>query len=837
MTIFIGLLLFIFLGEGKTDFPFDNVIFSQNFESDFLELSHPDEFLPGWSANELRLSNSRVFKAEGLGRNESAALAAQPISTFDAEIIVQLTISDLKEPEVRFWARSLRNGSGDRSADVFISWRTDNSSDFTQRRRLGEVNEFRNEDQEYREFQLEIPEDFKEEEFLFLKFEIEYGEGSGSCARWFIDDFKFGDFEEDTSSPMVSEILGYDESEVLISYSESIDPIFGQFLINYRLNDIEPVEAKLDGDSLVVLTFSESLKNGETYSLQVLQVPDLSGNFLSDTTVTFTFFDPTAIPKKELVINEIMPAPKPDLDLPNVEYVELYHAGEYDFRLGNLRWRSRRTETILPEYWLKPGEYLLLTKESDEGEMVEYGNLLGLDDWPSLLNSGEELTLSDDIGNVIDKLSYNSSSWKDSDLANSGVSLEVINPFLLCDQSESLIPSIDPLRGTPGIQNSVFDLSPDIESPELIFWQFESAKILYLLFSESLIEDVNLESFEFSGEFLVDSIDVQGAGIRIFFLEDFPENQLEMLRLIGLRDCSGNLFDETLEIEILRPSLALKGDVILNELLFNPQTGDPKFVELYNKRDKYLEIGSWSLANLDELGEIDQAQRLSENSLVIPPLGFLAVSTDTIKLKSRYTLSARGNFHQINRLPSYPISGGEVVLLDTSNNSVEIFSYDEDIHHPLLRDSKGVSLERIDPNSQADRDGVWQSASGIEEFATPGRKNSQIYSNEFEDEIISIDPEVFDPEGSNGQTFTSISYRLEEPGWFGTFSMYDLAGRQIQVLAQNQLLGSQGLFTWTGTDAQGKKSKVGYYILLVELYHPDGRTQLIKKTIVIAQSM
>lgn len=837
MTIFIGLLLFIFLGEGKPDYPFDNVIFSQNFDSDFLELSHPDEFLPGWSANEVRLSNSRVFKAVGLGRNESAALAAQPISTFDAEIMVQLPISGLKESEVRFWARSLRNGSGDRPAEVFISWGTDYSTDFTLRSRLGEVNEFRNEDQEYREFHLEIPEDFKEEEFLFLKFEIEYGEGSGSCARWFIDDFKFGEFEDDTSSPVVRQILGYDESELLISYSESIDPIFGEFLINYRLNDVEPVEAKLDNDSLVVLTFSEPLKNGETYSLQVLQVPDLSGNFLSDTTLSFTFFDPTAIPHKGLVINEIMPAPKADLDLPNVEYVELYHAGEYDFRLENLIWKSSRTETILPEYWLKPGEYLLLIRESDKEEMVDYGNVLGLDDWPSLLNSGEELTLSDDRENVIDELSYNSGSWKDSDLANSGVSLEVINPFLLCDQSESLIPSVDPLRGTPGIQNSVFDISPDIEAPELILWRFESAKILSLLFSESLANDVSLESFEFSGGFLIDSVLLQGTGIQINFLEDYPENQLEMLRLIGLRDCSGNVFDETLEIEILRPSLALKGDVILNELLFNPRTGDPKFVELYNKRDKYLEIGSWSLASLDEFGEIDQARRLSENSLVIPPLGFLAVSTDTIKLKSRYTLSARGNFHQINRLPSYPISGGEVVLIDTSNDPVEVFSYNEDIHHPLLRDSKGVSLERIDPNSQVDRDGVWQSASGMEEFATPGRKNSQIFLNEFDEEVISIDPEVFDPEGSNGQTFTSISYRLKDPGWFGSFSIYDLAGRQIQVLTQNQLLGSQGIFTWTGTDAQGKKSKVGYYILLVELYHPDGRTQLIKKTIVIAQSM
>ena len=813
----------------------DNVILSQNFESNFLELSHPDEFLPGWSANEVRLSSSRIFKALGQGIKESAALAAQPISTFDAEIIVELPNANLEEAEVRFWARSLRNGSGDRPAEVFISWGSDSSADFTARSRLGDINEFRNEDQEYREFYLEIPDDLKEEESLFLKFEIEYGAGTGTCARWFIDDFKFGEFEEDTSPPKITKVIGYDESDILISFSEGIDPVFGEFIINYSLNGVEPVEAKRYEDSLVVLTIPESLENGVNYSLQILQIPDLAGNFLSDTTIAFTFFDPTAIPKKGLVINEIMPAPKADLDLPNVEYVELYHVGDYDFRLENLKWESGSTKAILSEHWLKPGEYLLLTRESEVRDMLEYGDVLGLNDWPSLLNSGEELRLSDDRGNLIDELSYNSGSWKDSDLANSGFSLEVANPFLLCDQSALVIPSLDPLRGTPGIQNSVFDLSPDGDPPELIFWQFEGAKILSLLFSESLIDDINQDSFDFSGGFLIDSLILDGAGIQIIFSEDFPENQLEALRIFDIRDCSGNLFDESRGIDILRPSIAVEGDVILNELLFNPQTGDPKFVELYNKTEKYLEIGSWSLANLNEFGEVDQARKLSENSLVISPMAFLAISTDTLKLKARYTFSSWGDFYEINTLPSYPISGGEVVLLDASNIPVEIFSYIEGYHHPLLRDTKGVSLERIEANSPIDVDGIWQSASGTEEFATPGRKNSQIFLEGSDQDIINIAPEVFDPEGANGQTFTSISYRLRDPGWFGTFSIYDLSGRKLQVLAQNQLLGTEGLFIWTGTDAQGKRSKVGYYILLVELYHPDGRTQSIKKTIVIAQ--
>ncbi len=77
-------------------------------------------------------------------------------------------------------------------------------------------------------------------------------------------------------------------------------------------------------DSLIRLFFKQPLEKGKEYQIQVAGIPDLEGNFLQDTLVNFQFFDPTDIPQKGLVINEIMPAPRADLDLPNVEYVELF---------------------------------------------------------------------------------------------------------------------------------------------------------------------------------------------------------------------------------------------------------------------------------------------------------------------------------------------------------------------------------------------------------------------------------------------------------------------------------------------------------------------------------
>ena len=100
--------------------------------------------------------------------------------------------------------------------------------------------------------------------------------------------------------------------------------------------------------------------------------------------------------------------------------------------------------------------------------------------------------------------------------------------------------------------------------------------------------------------------------------------------------------------------------------------------------------------------------------------------------------------------------------------------------------------------------------------------------------MIQIEPEVFDPEGSNGNTFTSIRYELAQAGWIGNFRIYAISGQLIQSLAQNEVLGTKGLFTWTGTDSAGKVVRPGYYILLAELFDLSGNLKSIKKTVVVA---
>lgn len=831
--LFFGFLLIIsaFHSAEKSE-PEQLLTGKQDFESPFEIANSPEEFLPGWTGNDIRSTSSRIFQSGNLGRSGGKALAVQPISTFNGELIVRLSPENLFNPKVQFWAKSVQNGTGTRPAQVFYSWSESIDRDFSAPLLLGKVNEFGNENQEFRKFQFALPQEFEDSDQVYLRMEIRYGPGTGSCASWIMDDFVFGEIIEDTVPPTIVSVKGYDDRELVVQFSESVDPVFSQFLLNYKLEGIEPEKVELKADSLVRLTFNQPLEKGKEYGLQVDGIPDLEGNFLRDTLLNFQFFDPTVIPQKGLVINEIMPAPRADLDLPNVEYVELFHAGEYDYRLENLRWSNSRSGVVLEEYWIKPGEFVLLVPENQAVLMQEFGKVIPIKNWPTLLNSADQLILRDDKEFLIDQIEYSTSSWGGAEFSGGGYSLEIINPLYACDQSDLLQSSKNPLRGTPGKSNSVLDLSEDMIAPEFISWRFISPTQLELTFSETIFPDFSTKNFTFQPVVQIDSVISDRS--KIILKVKLEENLEYQLTFSGLRDCYGNSAQSLEPVLIVLPSQGKIGDLVINELLFNPRTGDPKFVELQNLTEKYLEIGNWKLANLDETGKIDQVRPFSELGLIIPPGGYLAINTDSERLKLAYPRSFSGLFHDVTSLPSYPVSGGKVVLLNENDQIVEEFGYDEDLHHPLLRDSKGVSLERISAESPTNFNSNWHSASGVEEYATPGRKNSQVISGEFEGEMIVIEPGVFDPEGSNGNTFTTIQFQLDQAGWIGSFRIYNHAGQLIQILAQNEILGANGFFSWTGTDMQGGKVRPGYYVLVVELYDLSGEVIVIRKTIVVA---
>jgi len=71
--------------------------------------------------------------------------------------------------------------------------------------------------------------------------------------------------------------------------------------------------------------------------------------------------------------------------------------------------------------------------------------------------------------------------------------------------------------------------------------------------------------------------------------------------------------------------------------------------------------------------------------------------------------------------------------------------------------------------------------------------------------------------------FLFIHYHLPAAGFIGTVSIYDIYGRIVRKLVDNILWGTEGSFRWDGLDEQQKLLPMGHYILMIQLFLPDGK--------------
>lgn len=640
-------------------------------------------------------------------------------------------------------------------------------------------------------------------------------------------------------SPLAPELLEVEllpEHNLLLHFDKELNPVLAVVPGFYSVNGGSPSWITLDnGGKKVQLAFENGWELGEEISLLIRGLEDLDGNTIHPVAMSLTYRPPEIPAFRELIINEMMPAPRPDSGLPEVEYLELYNPTEKSFHLGGMKLSNSRSEITLPRARLNPGEYLILCPAIHAGSFHPFGKVLGLTSWPTLLNGGDVITLTNSRDTLVDRIKYDPSMPLGSEIASNGYSLEVVNPFYPCESVRNYAPSRSQQKGTPGGRNSVFDASPDQTAPRLISAVPKDELRIILRFSKPVgihnqNSDIYLSPDRIIEASYPDSLD-QFQWVLIL-REPMQSNQVYEVTVEDWWDCAGNLISAEAKSLLIRiPGTAEEGDLLLNEILFNPATGVPKFVEIYNNSEKYLNLKNWKLANATD-NEINNRRVISGEDLILDPFDYLVLTTDPQKLAEQYPLSNREKFMEMN-LPSYPIRSGTVILLDPEENWTERMEYDEDFHHAFLRDVKGISLERYSVSAPTNDPENWHSAGAHVGHASPGNKNSQVYEPGSSGFGIQIAPEVFIPMAAGEQPFTTISYNMAAPGFQATLRIFTPTGIPVKVLCQNEIWGAEGFYTWDGTNESGEKVTAGYYILSAELIHPSGQVEHIKKTVVV----
>ncbi|HEX2616901.1 MAG TPA: lamin tail domain-containing protein, partial [Flavobacteriales bacterium] len=283
------------------------------------------------------------------------------------------------------------------------------------------------------------------------------------------------------------------------------------------------------------------------------------------------------------------------------------------------------------------------------------------------------------------------------------------------------------------------------------------------------------------------------------------------------------------------PEPVAVGDVVINEVLYDPRGSGSDFVELYNRSSKVLSLAGWKLANVED-GVIDNATVITSASFLFMPGTYVAIMEDSVSIIANYPLGHSDRYLQAD-MPSYNNGEGTVVLLAADDDTLDLFTYNDDLHFELLNETDGVSLERVDPARPASDNSNWHSAAETVGWATPGYQNSQYAPAVEASGAITIEPAIFSPDNDGYQDLLSISYRFDEPGFVGTMKVFDIAGREVRTLMDSQLLGTSGAVSWDGIMDTKDLARIGPYVVYFEAYDLNGNVEKFRETVVLAHRL
>jgi len=669
---------------------------------------------------------------------------------------------------------------------------------------------------------------------------IEQSSAASPVNSHFFDNFIVGNIPVDVTAPNVNSVAVVSITQLDVLFSEPVDQTTAEASSNYFASSGlgNPTTAVQDGSNpaLIHLTFPTPFTNGQVDTLTIQNIEDPSVNAMITETQTFMYFV-SAIPSyRDVVINEIFADPTPQLGLPAADFIELYNASDSIFDLNGWVFSDAAASEALGTYILFPGEYVVIADDNYTFDFSVYPNVLFVASFPALNISGDDLTLQDNSFYTIDQVSYLDSWYQDAIKDDGGYSLEQINPTIPCVNSSNWIGANLTAYGTPGTTNSVYDGTPDAIIPSLISADVLSATMVDLCFDETLdTSNISLSQLSCSGGIAITDILVNSSAdcISLTLSPAIDTGIVYTLSLNGMGDCSGNLVSNS-ATQIILPHTGAIGDLIINEVLFNPFTGGDDFVEIYNNSEKYIDLYNWKLANWDD-GITDNFKTIAAHKLMQPG-DYIVLTKDSSDIQSNYLNSIFGNFVQLASLPTYSNDSGTVFLIlpDLDSTVCDYFSYDEDLQFGLINNPDGISLERIDFDRPTNESTNWHSAAESVGWATPGLENSQYYPGQITTDAVSVEPEIFSPDNDGFDDILNINYTMANPGFVGSVTIFDANGRIIRSLVQNELLAAAGTISWDGLNNKREKARIGIYIVYFEVFDLEGNISGVKKTCVVA---
>lgn len=663
---------------------------------------------------------------------------------------------------------------------------------------------------------------------------VYYEYSSTQDRKLWVDDIKVeGLFFVDTVPPDVKSYSLIERNELEIQFSEEIDTSNGiVFLLN---TNISPNSIEWSGLSTVVLSFPVVFS--ENNKLEISGLADMKGNMATIKAMNFNYYFPE---KYDIVVTEILADPVPVIGLPESEYVEIFNRSANPLNLGGITLQIDNTYAILPEKTIYPGVYYILVKDKELWSNYPDSIVIEPATMPALRNSGAIVQIYDKYGGFISGMQYSEGLYETGYKQEGGWSLELTDLQNPCILGGNWKESNSSTGGTPGKKNSVNAVLGVVHPPEVIELAVIDSVTLELVFSEpmDITSVTSLENYSVSDGNKIRTIKVLPPffnNVEIKLESPVDEQQLLELALRnGINGCSGIAINE-INLEFGYPNTPVSGDLVINEVLFESSEEVPEFIELYNTSGVVIELMACSMGMAENTdSDIERSMLLSAKRMQLLPGEYVVFTEDKELLEQKFPGSDTENIYEQDTWLSLGNDGGALKLENNEGEIIDIAPFSADMHFPLLFETKGVSLERISPETPGDDMSNWHSAASHVEYATPTKQNSQFIENKDAlYQTFSVLPKEISPDNDGYNDVINIQYSFVKPGYTSTIKIFNRNGYLVNSLLNNKLCGVSGSFTWNGLSDDGKRLPMGYYIIYIEAVHPEGEVLQEKLTVLI----
>ncbi len=548
--------------------------------------------------------------------------------------------------------------------------------------------------------------------------------------EFFFDDFYIGPPIVDLEAPTIDTVEVISMTELEVTMSESLDSVAARVVGNYTLDNglgnPQMATWAAQAPNKVMLTFPAPFVSPTNYTLEVQGLSDRNGNQMPQPdSISFLYAVPDVAAYRDVIINEIYPDPTPPIGLPDAEFLELYNSSSKTLDLDQWTIDNGSTKGTLPAFQLLPGDYVILTSESNASLFAGIGPTISPSSWPALVNGGDDLGLRSQQGELIDSVQYRSSWYRDENKEEGGYSLELINPQANgCPDRSNWRGSEAAAGGTPARRNSVFSLASDTTAPEILSIEVTAPDRITLCFNESMNASLISDPAHYvlapsiGNPVSVVNQGVDNQCVELDFGSPLPAGDVLTLTVSNVADCSGNLTSSPLQGAVAIGSEAEPFDVVITELLpdYEPAVSLPEaeFVELYNRTDEVLSLAGWTITDGSATGEI--------LSGVIFPNEYLILCDDG----DSAAFAAFGKVLLPTSLPSLNNASDQLILNNSLGEVMEYVQYSDDWYRDELKAEGGWTLERIDPDFVDCNTSINWRASEDANGGTPGAENSQL---------------------------------------------------------------------------------------------------------------